>query len=399
MTALSTIATLGLALASSAIGSPIDNERVHADDQRLTISLNRIARPWTHEQIDILQNGVLSHSTLRLKHKYQIGNTMLAPNHLPPIEHLNDLENVEYQGEISIGSGHEKFQVIFDTGSANLWIPSASCTSGGCQGKNKYHHDDSSTYKKDGRTLRIQYGTGSMIGILSKDSVAFGELTLPKFTFGEATYMAAFFRQTAIDGILGMAFRKISSDNVEPIFHAMVSHRVVRKPLFAFYLSDKPGDKKSELSLGGVDKSKYTGAIEWHPLTSEDYWSIQFEALKVGHTYISRSPTHAIVDSGTSLIAGPYFEVQRLLMYVRIARDCSNLHTLPEIDFVIGGKTYSLEGKDYVLIQNGQCFPGIQPMGMNLWILGDVFMRKYYCVFDASEPASVGFALADHSDD
>ena len=46
---------------------------------------------------------------------------------------------------------------------------------------------------------------------------------------------------------------------------------------------------------------------------------------------ISNRPAHAIVDSGTSLIAGPFFEVQRLLMHLRVAQDCSNVPSLPSM--------------------------------------------------------------------
>merc|ERR1711916_157798 len=108
-----------------------------------------------------------------------------------------------------------------------------------------------------------------------------------------------------------------------------------------------------------------------------------------------------IVDSGTSLIAGPSKDINPIIAKLNVTEDCSNIDSLPPIAFTLNGFDLTLTAEQYVLKldQGGQtvCQLGIMPFdqGVPLYILGDTLMRAYYTVFDR-ENNKVGFAPAKH---
>merc|ERR1712241_175385 len=172
------------------------------------------------------------------------------------------------------------------------------------------------------------------------------------------------------------------------------------EPVFAFYLgNNQPG----ELVFGGVDSKHYTGDFKFVPLSSESYWEITLGGVKLGGTSVS-STKSAIVDSGTSLLAGPSAEGKAItdklgaksVLGKEYTVDCSA--ELPDLIFTLGGQEYSLKEADLILQQSGStCILGL--MGIDvpaprspLWILGDVSMRKYYVQFGVG--MRLGFALA-----
>jgi len=309
---------------------------------------------------------------------------------------ISDFQNAQFYGPIKIGG--QDFKVIFDTGSANLWVPGKNCSFFKCWLHNKYDETKSKDFKVDGRKFEVQYGSGPVEGIFNQDTVTVGDIDVKGQTFAEISTVSfgplnIAFAVGKFDGLLGLGFKSISQYNIPTPFEQMIDQKLISESVFAFYLPSDPS-QTGELVLGGIDKSHYTGDLVKVPLVSETYWEVSLDVLKFGDSTVVSSQK-AIIDSGTSMLAGPTDAVKKLadtvgatsLMGKEYVVDCSKVSSLPNLEVTLGGQSFTLTSTDYVLQMSGQClfaFVGLDvpaPRGP-LWIMGDVFMRKYYCVFD-----------------
>ncbi|KAJ7095425.1 aspartic peptidase A1 [Mycena belliarum] len=317
---------------------------------------------------------------------------------------LSNFMNAQYFAEIQLGNPPQSFKVILDTGSSNLWVPSKSCTSIACFLHAKYDSSASSTYKANGSEFSIQYGSGSMEGFVSNDQLAIGDLSIAKQDFAEATKEPGLaFAFGKFDGILGLGYDTISVNHITPPFYSMINQGLLDEPVFSFRVGSSEEDG-GEAVFGGIDPTAYTGSITYVPLRRKAYWEVELEKVSFGDDELELENTGAAIDTGTSLIALPTDIAEMLNSQIGATKswngqytvDCAKVPSLPELSFYFGGKPYALKGSDYVLEVQGSCISSFTGMDINLpggslWIIGDVFLRRYYTVYDLGRDA-VGFA-------
>ncbi|XP_037331905.1 napsin-A [Pungitius pungitius] len=362
---------------------------------------------------------VMSDNGMSLEELRALASSSSAPDGSPsldvPVERLTNFMDAQYYGLISIGTPPQDFTVLFDTGSSNLWVPSIHCSffDVACWLHRRYNSKKSSTFMKNGTEFSIRYGRGSLSGFISGDTVSVAGLPVPGQQFGEAVKQPGItFAVARFDGVLGMAYPSISVANVTPVFDTAMAAKLLPQNVFSFYISRDPtAAVGGELMLGGADSQYYTGDLHYVNVTRKAYWQIKMSGVDVGNQLtLCKAGCQAIVDTGTSLIVGPVEEIRALhkaigalpLLMGEYWINCERIPSLPVVSFIIGGKMYNLTGEDYVMkeTQMGSsiCLSGfmamdIPPPAGPLWILGDVFIGKYYTVFDRAADR-LGFAPA-----
>ncbi|XP_025912347.1 gastricsin-like [Apteryx rowi] len=352
--------------------------------------------------------GVLEDYLKKIKYdpamKYRFNEDSVV--YEPMASHLGS----SYFGEISIGTPPQNFLVLFDTGSSNLWVPSIYCQTSACTSHSRFNPSQSSTFTNNGQTYTLSYGSGALTVLLGYDTLTIQSIRVTNQEFGlsedeptQPFYYANF------DGILGMAYPSLAVGGTPTALQGMLLQNQLTEPIFSFYFSRQPTyDYGGELVLGGIDTQLFSGEIMWAPVTQESYWQVAIDEFAIGPSATGwcSQGCQAIVDTGTFLLTVPQQYMAYFLQAVGAqetsygyAVDCNEVQNLPTITFIINGAQFPLYPSAYIINDNGYCTVGIEATylpsqnGQPLWILGDVFLKQYYSVFDMANNR-VGFALS-----
>jgi len=316
-------------------------------------------------------------------------------------------------GNIRIGTPGQTFVVVFDTGSGNLLVPAAECTSEACRAHAQYQQSRSSTAERlrcDGASspnkppddeITVVFGTGEIWGRCVQDNICLGG-HCNRGTFIAATYESRSpFKSFVFDGVLGLALDQMSQGPDFSFMERLRVSRALRQSVFSVFLSEDDTET-SEVTFGRVRQEHLASDLFWVPVSrNTGYWEVQINDITIdNHPQELCIDCHVAVDTGTSELAGPSSVIQELAVRLNVMEDCSNYHTLPRLGFVIGGHILNLEPKDYVDNNGMGCEVTLMPLDVPppkgpLFVFGIPFLQKFYTVYDI-EQRQVGFGVAKH---
>lgn len=331
--------------------------------------------------------------------------------------------------------------------SSDLWVPSLTCPSKQCP-LSKFDPSQSSTFESDNSTFHVDYGIGSVDGAYGRDHVYLGDAHVPHQLFGLANSTHDLILVTSdntteiANGIFGLGHPSLTTSAVkyEPFLFQLAKRGLIEKPIFSISMgSQSQKGWSGELMIGGTNKAKYTGEIEYAPVISNNsnYWMVPgkgiqilqqdtLDQIRLNSTF---EPVRGmIIDTGTTLT---YVDRTLAEDIVRIVAEGENNVALDQMSgtFIMNCQAPHLHDptvnyfvvfrldndiqlnipvKDLIIPLDGptikestQCMFGIAPwmttgtsahMDKQGWILiGDSVLRSTYLVFDM-EKNQIGFA-------
>lgn len=228
----------------------------------------------------------------------------LAPSNIPLADFFKGTD-LQWFGNISVGTPPQDITVVFDTGSSSLEFASTLCGQA-CANQKQFDSSKSSTFVDGGRTSSITFATGvgvdPVVGFnymltlrSARDTVSVGGLKASNVSLFLITDQTPAFNIDPFSGIQGMGA------TAQGFFASLISQGL--PSLFSLFLTPN-AIGNAELTIGGVDNTKFKGNPTFAslPAGSSSTWRLVSPRLSVnGKTTPPLNTQRSIIfDSGTS---------------------------------------------------------------------------------------------------
>ncbi|GAX11686.1 hypothetical protein FisN_7Lh054 [Fistulifera solaris] len=195
---------------------------------------------------------------------------------------------------VSVTIGTQPFQLVVDTTSTDLWVTSQDCVD--CiETPNRYDATNATPLFDNALENMYESVTGGdqVAGLLYKDRVSFtDEIQIPEQGFAVINKMESYYDQACPnqwDGYLGLGplNEGLTGEGQVEHFATVIKqlHDALPRPIFALHLT---GDElSSEILLGGIDRTLYSGCLVWHDVQPLEMgvdilWALKVESSRVG---------------------------------------------------------------------------------------------------------------------
>lgn len=313
----------------------------------------------------------------------------------------NQLRGNFYTIPLSIGTPGNRVDVVFDTGSWELWVDpncAKARTPAFCAQFGRLTKSSSLQYLNS--QTNLTYGTGWADIEYAQDTVAVGSARIQKQIFGVARDSA--FWETGILGA-GPSPRGFNDPDRPYLFiDTLAKEGITKSRAFGLDLAGIDSDRGSVV-FGGVDTKKFRGTLERLPIVpganapdgASRYW-VNLDGISLsagGQTTQVIGRQVVFLDSGAQVATFPEPIVNQIVSVFPGAKidqngqyqvDCGMRQSQNTLDFQFGKTTIKVSYYDFIYQYPGTnyCYLGVRVAYEKMYSLGDSFLRSAYVVYD-----------------
>ncbi|KAJ3853969.1 acid protease [Lentinula lateritia] len=319
-------------------------------------------------------------------------------------------QDVGYLATIQMGTPPQDFLILMDSGSADLWVGSESCTStagGGCGSHTFLGTASSSTFQDSGKQFAVTYGTGNVAGTIITDNIAVAGLNLTGHQFGVADSESDDFADNSVpfDGLMGLAQSSLSEQGVPTPPESLASAGLISDAITSFKISREADDlNDGEITFGGLDATKFDSSTltTFDNVNADGFWEGAMDSVTVDGTDTQLTGRTAILDTGTTLIVAPPADATAVHQLIQgSASDGQGGFTVPcttnaSVALSFGNTAFAIDPRDIAFQPvdandpTGDCISGISSGEIGAateWLVGDVFLKNAYFSVDVGKNA------------
>ncbi|KAI9801309.1 MAG: hypothetical protein M1833_002879 [Piccolia ochrophora] len=366
--------------------------------ESITLNIRRAARRDITKLRDVLGKRENGYKVEKSDDPSQPGNAAVD----------QDGTDFSYFTTVQVGSSGTELLMLIDTGAANTWVMGSDCVTKACKAHTTFGKAKSSSHVDSGQQWTVTYGTGSVSGVIVKDTMSIAGFDIP-MSFGSASNTTDDFLSYPMDGILGLGRTGSNELAVPTMMDVLARDKKLKTNVLGINLHrHSDGLRDGQITIGDWDKSRFEGDLSWTDSVSEDgLWEIPLDGAGVGGKSAQFSGKSAIIDTGTSYILLPPKDARQLHAQFPKFNEKGETFELPcsstePVELTFSGVTYEVSPKDYLgkEVGEGMCKSNIfghQTAGADQWLLGDSFLKNVYSVFDYDKDR-IGFATKASSE-
>ena len=305
-----------------------------------------------------------------------------------------DGSDYSYFSSVQLGSDKKEMWLLIDTGSPSTWVFGSDCKSQACLKHDTFGKENSKTLNITTDTWSVNYGSGDVSGVVAHDQFTLAGYKVD-IGFGLANVASNEFLTYPMDGILGLGRAIANKMGTSPLMEVIAKGKLLKNNVLGVHLSrSADGEADGQITFGAADKSKFKGDLSYtNTLSADGMWEISCEGAAVDGKDLGLKGKTAIIDTGTSYVLLPPGDAKVLHGKIAGSVNTGETYSLPcdtkvKLEFTFSGVTYEISPKDYVGLaaKDGKMcasnIVGHQSFGPDTWLLGDVFLKNVYTVFD-----------------